>query len=100
MKLLPTIGLSAAIAIIGAGAGCARTPATTTAGTAAPKPPATTPAATPTRGEKAAISKACSEQADAKNLHGRNGKSSARTASEAAANRPERRAAKRPDTLS
>ena len=36
MKLVPTI-LSAAIAIIGAGAGCARTPAPTT-GTAGPKP--------------------------------------------------------------
>ena len=64
MKLLPTVALSAAIAIIGAGAGCARTPATTTAGTAAPKPTATTPAAKLTRGQKAAISKARSEQAD------------------------------------
>jgi hypothetical protein len=40
MKLLPIIALSAAI--IGMGAGCVRTPPTTT-GTAAPKPIATTP---------------------------------------------------------
>jgi hypothetical protein len=70
LKLLPTIALSAAIAVIGAGAGCARTPMTTTVGTAAPKPAATT-AARPTRGEKAVISKACAEQADAKSLHGK-----------------------------
>jgi hypothetical protein len=67
MKLLSTIALSAAIAIIGAGAGFAQTPATTTPGTAATK----TPAAKPTSVEKTAISKACSEQADAKNLHGK-----------------------------
>jgi hypothetical protein len=68
MKLVPTI-LSAAIAIIGAGAGCARTPAPTT-GTAGPKP-IVTPAAKPTLLQKAKISKVCSEQADAKNLHGK-----------------------------
>ena len=68
MQLLSTIALSAAIAVIGAGAGFAQAPATTTT---APKPAATTPAAKPTGAEKAAISKACSEQADAKNLHGK-----------------------------
>ena len=68
MKLLSTIALSATIAIIGAGAGFAQAPVTTTM---APKPAATTPAAKPTSAEKAAISKACSEQADAKNLHGK-----------------------------
>jgi len=67
MKLLSTIALSATIAIVGAGAGFAQAPVTTTA----PKPAATTPAAKPTGAEKAAISKACSEQADAKNLHGK-----------------------------
>ena len=75
MKLLPTIALSAAVAIIGAGAGCARTPPPTTTGTAAPRPAATTPAAKLTRGQKAAISKACAELADAKNLHGKERKS-------------------------
>jgi psiF repeat len=68
MKLLPIITLSAAI--IGVCAGCVRTPPTIT-GTAAPKPIATTPAAKPTLLQKAKISKACSEQADAKNLHGK-----------------------------
>ena len=66
MKVLPIIALSAAI--IGMGAGCVRTPPTTTA---IPKPTATSPAAKLTRGQKAAISKACSEQADARNLHGK-----------------------------
>ena len=70
MKLLPIFATAAAIAIIGA-AGLAQTPpATNTPGAAATKPAATTPAVKPTRAEKAAISKACSEQADAKNLHG------------------------------
>ena len=50
MKVLPIIALSAAI--IGMGAGCVRTPPTTT-GTAAPKPIATTPAEKPTLLQKA-----------------------------------------------
>jgi hypothetical protein len=70
MKLFPTMALSAAIAMIGASAGFAQTPATTP-GAAATKPAVTTPAAKPTSAEKAAISKACSEQADSKNLHGK-----------------------------
>ena len=70
MKLLPIFGTAAAIAVIGA-AGFAQSPVTTTPGAAAAKPAATTPAAKPTRAEKAAISKACSEQADAKKLHGK-----------------------------
>jgi hypothetical protein len=69
MKLLPTIALSAGIAIISASAGFAQAPATTAPGTATTKPAVATPK--PTRAEKAAISKACSEQADAKNLHGK-----------------------------
>ena len=68
MKLLPIIAVSAAI--IGAGAGCVRAPPTTT-GTTVPKTAATAPSAKLTRGQKAAISKACSAQADAKNLHGK-----------------------------
>lgn len=71
MKLLPTIALSAGIAIISASAGFAQAPATTAPGTAATKPATTTPAAKPMGAEKAAISKVCSEQADAKNLHGK-----------------------------
>jgi hypothetical protein len=67
MKLLPIIALYAVIS--GAGAGCARTPAST-AGIAGPKP-IVTPAAKPTLLHKAKISKVCSEQADAKNLHGK-----------------------------
>ena len=69
MKLLPTFATATAIAVIGA-AGCVRTPPTTT-GTAAPKPIATTPAEKPTLLQKAKISKACSEQADARNLNGK-----------------------------
>ena len=87
MKLLPMIALSAAI--IGAGAGCVRTPPTTT-GTAAPKPTTTDPAAKLTRGQKAAVSKACSEQADARNLHGKERKTSAPNACEAAAKYPQK----------
>ena len=45
--------------------------ATTTLGAVVTKPVATTPAAKQTRVQKAAISKACSEEADAKNLHGK-----------------------------
>ena len=84
MKLLPMIALSAAI--IGAGAGCVRTPPTTTA----PTPIATNPAAKLTRGQKAAVSKACSEQADARNLHGKERKTSAPNACEAAAKYPQK----------
>jgi len=71
MKLLPMIGLSAAIAVLGTGAGFAQVPATITPDAAATKPAATTPAAKPTSAERDPISKACSEQADAKNLHGK-----------------------------
>ena len=72
MKLLPTIALSAGIAIISASAGFAQGPATTAPSTAATKPAVATPAAAkPTSAEKAAISETCSEQADAKNLHGK-----------------------------
>ena len=67
MKRLPITALYAVI--IGMGAGCARTPAPTT-GTASTKP-IVTPVAKPTLLQKAKISKACSEQADAKNLHGK-----------------------------
>ena len=70
MKLVPTIALSAAVAIISVGTGCVRAPPTTT-GTAVPKPAATAPSAKLTRGQKAAISKACAERADARNLHGK-----------------------------
>jgi hypothetical protein len=63
MKLLSTIALSAVVAIYGA-AGFAQTPSTTPS-SGATKPAAATPATKPTSEEKAAISKACSEQADA-----------------------------------
>jgi hypothetical protein len=65
MRLLRVVALSALAAIAGIGISFGQTPATTV--------PAAKPAvaAKPTGADKAAISKACSEQADAKGLHGK-----------------------------
>jgi len=65
MRLLRVVALSALAATTGIGISFGQTPATTA--------PAAKPAvaAKPTGADKAATSKACSEQADAKGLHGK-----------------------------
>lgn len=65
MRLLRIVAFSALAATAGIGISFGQTPATTV--------PAAKPAvaAKPTGADKAAISKACSEQADAKGLHGK-----------------------------
>ena len=70
MKLLGTVALTAAIVMAGASCGFAQAPSTGTP-SAAGTPPAAAKSAKPTSAEKAVISKACSEQADAKKLHGK-----------------------------
>jgi hypothetical protein len=65
MRLLRVVAFSALAAAAGIGISFGQTPATTV--------PAAKPAvaAKPTGADKVAISKACSEQADAKGLHGK-----------------------------
>jgi hypothetical protein len=72
MKLLTAILVSGSIAVGGMGTGFAQAPATTP-GSAATKPATTNPVK-PMSAEKAAISKACSQQADEKKLHGKDRK--------------------------
>jgi hypothetical protein len=68
MTLSKTLMLSALVALIGSGAAFAQAPAPTTKPAAAQPAPATDKAADT---DKKAISKACSDQATAKGLHGK-----------------------------
>jgi hypothetical protein len=70
MRLSKTLMLSAFVVLVGSGAGFAQ-PATQTTKPAAATP--ATPAAKPTAADtdKKAVSKACSDQATAKGLHGK-----------------------------
>lgn len=84
MKLLSILALTGALAVSGSAfaASAAMTPApaasttstTTAPATTATKPAATKPAAMSGKMDKAAISKKCSADADAKGLHGKDRK--------------------------
>jgi hypothetical protein len=70
MRLSKTLMLSAIVVLVGSGAGFAQpAPATQTTKPAATAPAAAKPTAADT--DKKAISKACSDQATAKGLHGK-----------------------------
>jgi hypothetical protein len=64
------LALSVAVFLLGAGAAFAQAPAETKPATDS-KPAAATPAAGGDKADKKAIAKACSDQATAKGLHGK-----------------------------
>jgi hypothetical protein len=67
------LALSVAVLLLGAGAALAQAPADTKTDSkpAASKPAPATPAAGGDKADKKAVSKACSDQATAKGLHGK-----------------------------
>jgi len=69
MRFSQALMLSAFVALVGAGAGFAQPAPATKPPAAAPATPAAKPTATDT--DKKAISKACSDQATTKGLHGK-----------------------------
>ncbi len=77
MKKIPTLALVALFGLVSASASFAQTPAPAkpaAPAAAAPAAPAAAPAAAPMKmgaAEKAAMSKKCSADADAKGLHGK-----------------------------
>jgi psiF repeat len=72
MTLSKTLMLSAFVVLIGSSAAFAQAPATTTKPAAAqPAPAAKAATDKPADADKKAISKACSDQATAKGLHGK-----------------------------
>jgi hypothetical protein len=68
MKFTSSLAIAGMVALLGASAAMAQM---TPAKPAAPAAAATKPAPAPMAGDKMAISKACSDQADAKKLHGK-----------------------------
>jgi len=73
MKLSTTFAMTALVAMLGAGASFAQTAATPAKPVMPAKPAVTAPAA-PMAMDKAAVSKKCSADADAKGLHGKDRK--------------------------
>ena len=77
MKFTSSFAIAGMVALLGASAAMAQMtpakPAAPAAPAATTKPPAATtkPMTTPMAGDKMAISKECSDQANAKNLHGK-----------------------------
>jgi psiF repeat len=67
MKFTSSLAIAGMVALLGASAAMAQTPAPAPAAPAA----ATKPAPAAMAGDKAAVSKTCSDQADAKKLHGK-----------------------------